>query len=137
MSTATKALGLGPALDELRKNAEEFGLADIVENIEEQVDAFVETGKEWASKTETIWQTTKRGARAWTPIQTGNLAESVATDVQLPYIRVGVLEDKAPYSEAKNVGTKTGYGPNFIEAVWFEYATVFGNNLFGKGFRVL
>lgn len=137
MSTATKALGLDPALDELRKNAEEFGLVDMIDDIEEQVDAFVDAGKEWANKTQTIWQTTERGARAWTPIQSGNLAASVTTDVQLPYIRVGVLEAKAPYSEAKNVGTKTGYGPDFIEAVWFEYATVFGNNLFGKGFRVL
>lgn len=137
MSTATRALGMDPALSELKTLADEFGLSDIVEGIEDEAEAFVETGKEWANKTRAVWQTTTPGARAWTPVQTGNLAESVTTDIALPKLRVGVLESKAPYSEAKNVGTKTGYGPDFIEAVWFEYAKVIGKNLFGKGFEVI
>lgn len=133
MSVATKKLGMQSALNEFSDLAAEFGLSSLVTDIENQVDDFVETGKDWASKSETVWQRT--GQRSWTPVQTGNLAESVTTDVALPYIRVGVLDAKAPYSEAKNVGTKTGYGPNYIEAVWFEYARVIGNNLFPSNFK--
>ena len=118
------------ALLELSNLAEEFGLSDIVEDIEEQVDDFVSRGKKWADDTKEIWSKTEEGVRNWTPVQTGNLASSVTTDVALPYIRVGVIASKAPYSEAPNVGSKTGYGTDFIDAIWFTYAENYGNKAF-------
>lgn len=121
-------------LSELAKAASQFGLGGIVEDIEARVDDFVGRGIDWARKSQEIWQRT--GLTDWTPIQTGNLAASVDTEVAMPYIRVGVIQSKAPYSEAKNVGTKTGYGPDFIDAVWFTYAEHFGNKLFPGEIKV-
>jgi len=135
MSKATRALKMDTALSELNELAEFFGVTEVTEEVEEQVEEFVNTGEDWAKKSEGVWQRT--GLKEWTPVQTGNLAESVTTDVSLPYITVGVLEAKAPYSEAPNVGTKTGHGVDYIDAVWFEYAKIFGNQLFPGRFTVL
>lgn len=144
MSVATKALGMDPALAELSALASEFGMPEIVDDIVDQVDNFVETGKEWAKKTKETMQRT--GQREWTPIQSGNLAASIDDDVVLPNISVGVNVAKITkpvkgkhggedYTEFKNVGTKTGYGTDFIEAVWFEYAKNYGKELFPGAFK--
>lgn len=150
MSVATKQLGMDAALAELASLAGEFGLSDIVEDVEDQAEAFVEAGKEWGKKTQEVMQRTTPNNQ-WTPVATGNLAASIDTDVQLPTISVGVNVAKITkpvkgagkhsskgkdYTEYENVGTKTGYGPDFIEAVWFEYAKAFGNQLFPGAFTI-
>lgn len=140
---------MDPTLAELTALADQFGLSDIIDDIEDQVEAFVAAGEEWGKKTQEVMARTSPADR-WTPVQTGNLAASVDTDVQLPTISVGVnvakitkpvkggkkSHDGTDYTEKPNVGTKTGFGPNFIEAVWFEYAKSFGNQLFPGAFTV-
>lgn len=145
MSIATEKLGMDSVLAEFGTLADEFGLSDIVEGIEEQAETFIESGKEWAKRTQEVMSRTEPNDM-WTPVQSGNLAASIDTDVQLPTIAVGVNvakitrpmkgkhDEGVDYTEKENVGTATGYGPNFIEAVWFEHAKAIGNQLFPGAF---